>query len=619
MSQSLTGVKTIEKKKKSTSKRTLHYFFGQYKALAGWAALSHLLVPVAMLCDTYLSTFLLSLIINNLTSGEFDHNQPLNTFAPLIAGYLGLMAFAKIFLWRFLIYCNWKFELRANYNLYKMCFDALQQKSLKFYANRFSGSIVSAADKFSISFSNIVGMMTFRVMQLFSAVVCICFILGPILPLYTLLLMICSALFVTFAFFGYKKIAHYSKIEADIANDLSGQISDNSSNITAVKSFAKQRFEAIRFYKKDQEYYDAGKNVMKAFIIRDIGFGFVMTAMAGALIFTIVTDGTKPEALIGPLVLAITYSMNLLENLWGVTESLRVINRSLGSASAMTEILDTIEDVEDQSGAQELKVDSGKIEFKDVSFAYHEDTSDEQVFENLNLTIKPGQRVGIVGHSGSGKTTLTKMLLRFYDIDNGEIAIDGQNIQEVTSVSHHRAIAYVPQEPQLFHRTMRENIEYGLSDEQLNLSESQKSEIVKNAAKLARADEFIDKLSDGYETMAGEHGVKLSGGQRQRIAIARAIAANAPIILLDEATSALDTISEQIIQEAMEKLMQGRTSIVIAHRLSTVASLDRIIVLEEGKIVEDGTHDELLEKSGVYADLWNRQTGMINEEFDEKF
>ena len=236
----------------------------------------------------------------------------------------------------------------------------------------------------------------------------------------------------------------------------------------------------------------------------------------------------------------------------------------------------------------------------------HDEGEGATLFSDFSLNIKPGEKVGLVGSSGSGKTTLTKLLLRLADIDSGEILIDKQNIAEATQASLHESIAYVPQEPLLFHRSVRENIAYArpeASDEE-----------IREAAKKASALEFIEGLKDGFDTLVGERGVKLSGGQRQRIAIARAILKDAPILVLDEATSALDSESEKLIQASLETLMKDRTSIVIAHRLSTIAKLDRIIVLSDGKITEDGAHDKLLAMKGDYAKLWKHQSGGFIED-----
>jgi ATP-binding cassette subfamily B protein len=248
----------------------------------------------------------------------------------------------------------------------------------------------------------------------------------------------------------------------------------------------------------------------------------------------------------------------------------------------------------------------GDIRLVDVNFRY-EEGGNKPLFHALNLVIKPGEQVGLVGHSGGGKSSLVKLLSRFMDIDSGQILIDGQDITQITQRSLRERIAYVPQDPLLFHRSLIENIRYGrpeASDEE-----------VFAVAKLAHADDFINSLPKGYDTLVGERGVKLSGGQRQRVAIARAMLKNAPILVLDEATSALDSESEVLIQDALWKLMEGRTAIVIAHRLSTIQRMDRIIVMEDGAVIEQGSHKDLLRlEGGTYARLWAHQSGGFLED-----
>ncbi len=269
----------------------------------------------------------------------------------------------------------------------------------------------------------------------------------------------------------------------------------------------------------------------------------------------------------------------------------------------VTTLAETIE-ITDPSHPLPESISKGEVAFHSVDFTHEE--NNEPLFSDFSLTIPSGQRIGLVGHSGSGKTSLTRLLLRFSDLDAGAITIDGLDISKLAQADLHRAISYVPQEPLLFHRTLRENIAYGKPDAT--------DEEIAAAAHHARADEFTAHLPEGYDTIVGERGVKLSGGQRQRIAIARAILKDAPILVLDEATSALDSESEKLIQESLEDLMRDRTSLVIAHRLSTIAKLDRIIVLDHGKIVEDGKHADLLKKNGVYAKLWRHQSGGFIEE-----
>ena len=296
----------------------------------------------------------------------------------------------------------------------------------------------------------------------------------------------------------------------------------------------------------------------------------------------------------GTLVMMFSYTNNLTLRFNMLTSVMQNINHALGDAHDMTVILDEPRLVADEPDAPDLVVTDGDISFSDLSFWYTDGNHPTTVFEHFDLHIPAGQRIGLVGKSGSGKTTLTRLLLRLVDIQQGKILVDSQEISKVSQVSLRRQIAYVPQEPLLFHRTIAENIAYGRPEATM--------EEIRQAAIDANALEFIEQLPDGFDTITGERGVKLSGGQRQRIVIARAILTDAPILVLDEATSALDSESEQLIQAALQNLMKGRTAIVIAHRLSTVASLDRIVVLKNGEIVEDGVHSELIAAGGEYAD-----------------
>jgi ATP-binding cassette subfamily B protein len=314
--------------------------------------------------------------------------------------------------------------------------------------------------------------------------------------------------------------------------------------------------------------------------------------------------GMEGAAAIGTLLLVQVYITQLISQLWGLSGMTRNIEQALSDANEMTEILGGALEVKDQHDAKKLLVKKGAIAFNDVTFTH--DGNDDALFYNFSLQIKAGEKIGLVGKSGSGKTSLTKLLLRFTDIDGGTIEIDGQDIAKVRQADVRSTIAYVPQEPLLFHRTLRENIAYGMPN-------ATESDIIR-AAKLAHAHEFVNTLPHGYETMVGERGVKLSGGQRQRIAIARALLKNAPILVLDEATSALDSESEKLIQDALKHLMKGRTTIVIAHRLSTIQNMDRIVVLDNGTILEQGSHAELLKTDGTYASLWKRQSGGFLED-----
>ncbi len=407
------------------------------------------------------------------------------------------------------------------------------------------------------------------------------------------------------AWVSFKKIRVLNEREAAAGSKLTGQLADSITNISTVKSFAQEKHENMLLARRSQSLQTASLDLMRSILLRDFGFGTILVILAVAMFVFLIGGNAWLGVPIGTLFLAVSYTSNIWGQLWQFNRILRDVNRAFGDAHEMTEILDEAVIVKDKSNAHNLSVKDGTVEFRNVTFWHRDAKESDKTFENLNLTIPSSQRVGLVGHSGSGKTTLTRLLLRFADVQRGEILIDDQNISDITQSSLRRSIAYVPQEPMLFHRSIRENIAYG----QPNATEDE----IREAAAKANALEFIESLPEGFDTLTGERGVKLSGGQRQRIAIARAILKDAPILVLDEATSALDTESERLIQEALKHLMADRTTIVIAHRLSTVAGLDRIIVLENGEIVEDDTHANLIKRDGKYARLWNRQTNLLEE------
>ncbi len=322
----------------------------------------------------------------------------------------------------------------------------------------------------------------------------------------------------------------------------------------------------------------------------------IIILMFGSIVFSILGyyDG---ELTIGEVSQIVFLSFSMVGTTWMLGMGLIQAFDEFGYLYDALKIASHPHEITDQNDGKELHVKDAEIAFKDVDFAYGEGG----VFETLNVTIKPHERVALVGHSGAGKSTFVNLILRFFDLQSGQILIDGQDIKDVTQKSLRDNIAYIPQDTALFHRSLMENIRYGSLDAS--------DEEVKRAAKEAHADLFIESLPKKYDTLVGERGIKLSGGQRQRIAIARAILKDAPILLLDEATSALDSESEQVIQDSLKKLMTGKTVIAIAHRLSTIASMDRILVFKDGQIIEEGTHQSLLDQNGHYAKLWAMQSG----------
>ena len=546
------------------------------------------------------------LIIAQLLS-IIQHNQlhDAKNIWTLIALYGVSELWSSVIGWRLVLYLAWTFETAMQRDLYAQCFSKLTNQTLFFHSNKFGGSLVSQTNKLVGAVESFWDTIIWSVLPLVVSLVGSIIVLSTLLWQYALFLLIFSIVFSIVVYYGSKPMAKLTKKEAKASNKLNGQLADVISNVLAVKSSGAEATEQKFFAKTVSSWRNSSLDVMRGFLkVSTIYSSINMVIKIGAIAFAVYAAQNNLVS-VASVYLIITYTGSVAHELWNMNGIMRNYNRIIGNANDMVEILQTPTTLIDKSSSK-LKVTNGEISMDKITFT-HDEGQGDTLFHDFSLDIKPGEKIGLVGASGSGKTTLTKLLLRFADIDSGKITIDGQDISEVTQASLRAKIAYVPQEPLLFHRSVRENIAYGRPD-------ATDAEI-EEAAKKAGAYDFIVGLKDGFDTMVGERGTKLSGGQRQRVAIARAILKDAPILVLDEATSALDSESEALIQKSLETLMENRTSIVIAHRLSTIAKLDRIIVLKDGKIVEDGSHDELINKKrGVYAKLWARQSGGFIEE-----
>ena len=546
------------------------------------------------------------LIIAQLLS-IIQHNQlhDAKNLWTLIALYGVSELWSSVIGWRLVLYLVWTFETAMQRDLYAQCFSKLTNQTLFFHSNKFGGSLVSQTNKLVGAVESFWDTIIWSVLPLVVSLVGSIIVLSTLLWQYALFLLIFSIVFSLVVYYGSKPMAKLTKKEAKASNKLNGQLADVISNVLAVKSSGAEATEQKFFTKTVNSWRNSSLDVMRGFLkVSTIYSSINMVIKIGAIAFAVYTAQNDLVS-VASVYLIITYTGSVAHELWNMNGIMRNYNRIIGNANDMVEILQTPTTLIDKSDSK-LKVTNGEISMDKITFT-HDEGQGDTLFHDFSLDIKPGEKIGLVGASGSGKTTLTKLLLRFADIDSGKITIDGQDISEVTQASLRAKIAYVPQEPLLFHRSVRENIAYGRPD-------ATDTEI-EEAAKKAGAYDFIVGLKDGFDTMVGERGIKLSGGQRQRVAIARAILKDVPILVLDEATSALDSESEALIQKSLKTLMENRTSIVIAHRLSTIAKLDRIIVLKNGKIVEDGSHDELINKKrGVYAKLWARQSGGFIEE-----
>ncbi len=500
-------------------------------------------------------------------------------------------------LWRTIDFSIVHFDSFNMARLNDKCFAYLHKHSSGFFADNFSGALVKRIRSFSRAFENIFDNLIFEVVPMITIIVSAVIVLWKTNYIISLAILIWIVFYMVISIaFSRFKLRYDLELSAKESEN-SGLLSDTVANYATIKLF--------NGYKREMGLFaDSNDSVRK---LRKVSWG-LGTLFNGvqALLFVSLEVGLLIYAFglyragnfsIGSFVLLQSYVGLIFHRIWSFYRVIRNYYENIAEANEMTEILLTAHEIMDIPGAKDIVVSEGGISFDNVDFKY-KDGAD--VIGNLSFDIKPKERVAFIGPSGAGKSTIVKLILRSFDVTGGKIEIDGQDIGEVTQESLWHNVAYVPQDPSLFHRSLMENIRYGLP----NATDAE----VMEAAKLANCHEFISNFTDGYDTKVGERGVKLSGGERQRVAIARAILKNAPILILDEATSALDSESEVLIQEALENLMKEKTVIVIAHRLSTIKKMDRIIAIKDGNIIEEGTHKELMDMEGLYKNLYKIQS-----------
>lgn len=497
---------------------------------------------------------------------------------------------------------------RFRANIREAVFDYVKSHSHEYFSSQLAGNIATKVADLPTSCQSIMEIICYQFANGFIGALIVVIMLWFKNPLFALILLIwlCLHLSLSFLFiiYGSRSWEMHSKS----VNLLTGKIVDVFTNMSAVRLFARGRYEAKYLRRFQTDEINKAKRAMWFLELTRIGMGLSGLFLIFGMVFLLVYGWAHHWVTLGDFTQIGMQTFWIMSWIWYISYQITIFTREIGIINNALSLIRKEHDILDKKSAKPIIITYGKIDFKGVTFAY---PKRRPIFKKLNVSIPAGQKVGLVGFSGSGKSTFVNLILRFYDLPEGQICIDDQNITNVTQNSLHANIAMIPQDPSLFHRTIIENIRYGRLDAT--------DEEVIQASKLAHCHEFIEKLETGYQTIVGERGTRLSGGQRQRIAIARAILKNAPILILDEATSALDSVTEKLINESLQTLMQNRTAIIIAHRLSTLADMDRILVFHKGKIIEDGTKESLLAQNGRLAMLWNMQTdGFLPNHKDER-
>jgi ATP-binding cassette subfamily B protein len=542
----------------------------------------------------YVAPLLVAQLVTRISDNA---HLTLGTAFPYVLGFTGIMLFAEV-LWRIGMHFLNRLDALGIEHLYVVGLDELFAKDSAFFHDNFAGSLTKRVLSFASRFEQTADTLVFEVVGNFVPLAFGSVVLWHYDPWLVIVLlgMIAVTSLAVVPIIRHRQ-ALVDQREAAIAR-VAGHVADSLSNMDTVRAFAAEEREAAEHRTRVAQ---ARRLSMRSWDYSNLRVDTLIAPMSvltnGLGLLLAVVLATRGQG-IAAIVVVFSYYTNATRIMFEFSRIYRNLESSMTEAAQFTALMRTPPTVLDPVTPQPMRSRPAEIHFERVTFGYD---GGEPLFEELDLAVPGGARIGLVGRSGGGKSTLTRLLLRMTDIDAGRILIGGQDIRDLRQADLRSQIAYVPQDPAMFHRSLRENIAFarpGATEAEIRL-----------AAEAAHVAEFVDGLPDGYDTMVGERGVKLSGGQRQRVALARAILRDAPILLLDEATSALDSESEILVQEALWRLMEGRTALVVAHRLSTVAGMDRLVVLDRGRIIEQGSHHELLAANGAYAKLWQHQSG----------
>jgi ATP-binding cassette subfamily B protein len=568
------------------------YLLRPYK----WYVISLLAVASYWGINNTLSPYVLKLIIDNVAAFEGDRKAVFYAVQPEIIIYLLLWVIIA-FDMRLLDWIRLKLFPKLRYDITDLMFSYLNQHSHRYFQNNFAGSL---SNKISDMTAGTIAIFTTIDDALAQFIGVFIAIISMVLvhPIFALILLLWTISFLSIAFIYFGSIRDLSNVFATSKTTLVGKIVDSISNVSNLRLFSRTAYENKLIQEATQTTVHKDQTMQRSILKMRIYWDVSIIILLSTNMYLLVFMYARNQVSVGDFSFIISLSISIFYNLWYLASQFVVFAEELGKCRQALTLITEPHEIVDKPNAKPLIVSQGRIEFKNVSFHYDEGA---HLFKNKSVIIEPGQKIGLVGLSGSGKSSFVNLILRIFDVESGKILIDGQNIKNVTQNSLREHIAMIPQDVTLFHRSLMDNIRYGRI-------EASNQEVIA-ASKKAHCHEFIKLLPGGYNSLVGERGIKLSGGQRQRIAIARAILKNAPILILDEATSALDSITEKLIQEGLHLVMEGRTTIVIAHRLSTLSEMDRILVFEKGCIIEDGPHRELIQLPSYYSRMWKMQAG----------
>lgn len=556
----------------------------------GFIALQ-LLVSMSWTVDANLMPYITKKIIDYLSLSNLD--EAWHWAILYIVLQIALPAF-----WRLYDYSLIKYPPRLNNDVSRSLTNYLWGHSHQFFLDRPSGGIANQVRDAAHAMPELVNIFSDTIFSNILIVSTALIAISTISFKFAIAMAIWLTLFLIVTLFSVRKAISLSRDAARSYNRVIATIVDTLTNISSVRLFSRRRYER-KLTEPFYETYERSANRRDWFLFYLYIFQSLLYITYQTICILMLMYGYQEGTVsAGDFAMLISINVSIMSELWELSKELRDLTQHYSYLKQAYEIISTPHEITDVPDAPTLIVRKGSIKFENLTFSYE---NRPPLFEQLNIDINPGEKVGLVGYSGSGKTTLISLLLRLYSLSEGRITIDGQDISHVSQDSLRESIAVIPQEPTMFHRSIYDNLIYANPD-------ATEEEVIA-AAKIAHAHDFICNLQDGYDCLVGERGIKLSGGQRQRIAIARAILKNAPILILDEATSQLDSLTEELVQDSIGGLMKDRTTLVIAHRLSTLLQMDRILVFNQGKLVQDGSHKILLEQKGLYKQLWEAQNG----------